>query len=345
MGQKRLSVGVLLLCGTLTAAEPGVVLTEFIYDNAPFPQCHASSIVETPAGLVACWFGGTREKHPDVCIWVARHRDGKWTAPSKVIDGVQRDGSRHPCWNPVLFYAPGGQLLLFAKVGPSPRAWWGVLRRSTDDGESWGAQQRLPSGIAGPIKNKPVLLADGRLLCGSSSEDQGWRVHLEWTRDLGKTWQRTGVLNDGKTLHAIQPTILRLRGGGLQILCRGRRGSIEQAFEADGRWSALEKSTLPNNNSGIDGVTLRDGRQLLVYNHTTRGRTPLNVSISTDGQRWQAAWRLETEPGEYSYPAVIQTTDGRVHVTYTWRRRRVKHVVLDLDQVVLRPMVDGRWPK
>jgi predicted neuraminidase len=182
------------------------------------------------------------------------------------------------------------------------------------------------------------------LLCGSSSEDRGWRVHLEWTRDLGKTWERTDVLNDGQTLHAIQPAILRLDTGELQILCRGRRGAIEQAFEREGRWTKLQKSSLPNNNSGLDAVTLRDGRQLLVYNHTTRGRTPLNVAVSKDGHHWEAAVQLETEPGEYSYPAVIQTADGRVHITYTWRRRRVKHVVLDPQQFRLRSIVNGRWP-
>ena len=341
---RRLAVGCFVLCVSQVLAEPAVLREEFIYESAPFPQCHASSIAETPGGLVACWFGGTREKHPDVCIWIARHREGKWTAPQKVIDGVQTDGTRHPCWNPVLFFASDGQLLLFAKVGPSPQTWWGVLRRSTDEGQSWGPLERLPDGIAGPIKNKPVLWADGRLLCGSSSEDRGWRVHLEWTRDLGKTWERTDVLNDGQTLHAIQPAILRLDTGELQILCRGRRGAIEQAFEREGRWTKLQKSSLPNNNSGLDAVTLRDGRHLLVYNHTTRGRTPLNVAVSKDGHHWEAAVRLETEPGEYSYPAVIQTADGRVHITYTWRRRRVKHVVLDPQQFQLRSIVNGRWP-
>ncbi|MEE3367891.1 MAG: sialidase family protein [Planctomycetota bacterium] len=342
---RRLAVGCFVLCVSQVLAEPAVLRREFIYESAPFPQCHASSIVETPGGLIATWFGGTREKHPDVCIWIARHREGEWTAPQKVIDGVQSDGTRHPCWNPVLFCGPDGQLLLFAKVGPSPRTWWGVLRRSTDGGQTWGPLERLPDGIAGPIKNKPVLLADGRLLCGSSTEDRGWRVHLEWTRDFGKTWERTDALNDGQKLHAIQPAILRLATGELQILCRGRRGAIEQAFERDGRWTKLQKSSLPNNNSGLDAVTLRDGRQLLVYNHTTRGRTPLNVAVSEDGQHWEAAMRLETEPGEYSYPAVIQTADGRVHITYTWRRRRVRHVVLDPQQLQLRPIVEGRWPE
>ncbi len=91
-------------------------------------------------------------------------------------------------------------------------------------------------------------------------------------------------------------------------------------------------------------MTLRDGRHLLVYNHTAHGRSPLNVAVSADGQNWQAALVLEDEPGEYSYPAVIQTRDGRVQITYTWQRRKVRHVVVDPAALALRPLRDGAWP-
>ena len=88
-------------------------------------------------------------------------------------------------------------------------------------------------------------------------------------------------------------------------------------------------TSLPNPNSGIDAVTLRDGRHLIVYNHATEGRTPLNVAVSRDGRRWDPVVVLERDPGEYSYPAVIQSGDGRVHITYTWKRQRIKHVAID----------------
>jgi predicted neuraminidase len=101
---------------------------------------------------------------------------------------------------------------------------------------------------------------------------------------------------------------------------------------------------LPNPNSGTDAVTLRDGRHLLVYNHTAKGRSPLNVAVSTDGDTWQAALVLENEPGEYSYPAVIQTADGLVHAVYTWKRQRIKHVVIDPAKLQLRPIEGGVWP-
>mgnify|MGYP003948867731 CR=1 FL=1 len=338
--QAGYGVLILVLCNTLTglSAENASSLAEaekggFVFEEASFPQCHASTLAETPSGLVVAWFGGTREKNPDVGVWVSRQdAQGKWSLPREVANGVQDPKLRYPCWNPVLYQVPAGNLLLFYKVGPSPSSWWGMLIQSTDDGKTWSQPHRLPDKIAGPIKNKPVLLKDGRLLCGSSTEDQGWRVHMEWTTDQGKNWQRTKPLNDGKTQHAIQPTILQHRDGRLQILCRSRgTGKIQQSISRDqGKtWGPLQPTTLPNPNSGIDGVTLQDGRHLLVYNHTPRGRSPLNVAISKDGQQWHPAVTLESTPGEYSYPAVIQGRDGRIHITYTWKRQRVRHVVLD----------------
>jgi predicted neuraminidase len=325
---------------------PGLVASEFIFETAQFPQCHASTIAQSSHGLVAAWFGGTRERNPDVGIWVARKETDSWTGPVEVANGVQDDGGRHPCWNPVLFQMPGGPLLLFYKVGPSPSTWWGMLIQSDDGGRTWSKPEKLPNNIAGPIKNKPILVADGRLLCGSSTEDRGWRIHMEWTPDAGKTWQRTEPLCDGVSQGAIQPTIFR-HGEKLQILCRNRvPGPLWQSWSDDGgrTWSQLALTDLPHPGSGIDGVTLSDGRHLLVYNHTVRGRSPLNVAVSSDGKVWSAALVLEDTPGEYSYPAVIQTADGLAHITYTWKRQRVRHVTLDPSKLVLRPIVDSKWP-
>ena len=318
--------------GRINSTSSGMLKNEFIYQSAPFPSCHASTIDEGKGGLVAAWFGGTDEKHPDVGIWVSRYNGQSWSVPVEVANGLQDDGQkRFPTWNPVLFQPAKGPLLLFYKVGPNPDRWWGMLRTSDDGGRTWGAAQRLPDGILGPIKNKPVTLADGTMLCPSSSEDDGWRIHMELTRDLGRTWDKTPPLNDGKKFGAIQPTILFHPGGRLQALSRSRNGRVVECWSDDGAktWSELATTSLLNPNSGIDAVTLRDGRHLLVYNPVARGRTPLTLALSTDGKVWKDVVTLESEPGEYSYPAIIQTRDGLAHITYTWKRQRVKHVVVD----------------
>jgi len=332
-------------------AEPGrggYVESELIYalDNKPTPQCHASTLVETPTGLVAAWFGGRHEKNPDVGIWVSRQAAGRWTKPVEVANGVQSATKRHPCWNPVLFQPRTGPLLLFYKVGPSPSTWWGMLTTSHDHGRQWSTPRKLGvdnrlgpknPNLLGPVKNKPVQFADGTILCPSSSEHDGWRVHFELTRDGGKTWSVIGPINDGKTFAAIQPSILRHSDSKLEILCRTRQGVIGSSRSADNgqTWGPLSDSGLPNPNAGTDAVTLRDGRHLLVYNHTTRksgfpsGRNMLNVAICSKPGMWDTVFTLERDKGEFSYPAVIQTSDGKVHTTYTYLRRSIKHAVID----------------
>jgi predicted neuraminidase len=334
------AVALIAVCWTSSAALPGaprLVKSEFVFESARFQSAHASTILATSAGLVAAWFGGTREGAPDVGIWLSHETEGVWDAPSEVANGSQSDGRRFPCWNPVLFQPRGGPVLLFYKVGPSPREWWGMVRSSSDSGRTWSDARRLPDGILGPIKNKPVQLGDGTIVSGSSTESSDspslWRVHFERSTDGGQTWTRIDPARGTSDINAIQPSILLHPRGVLQAIGRTRSGRIFETWSHDSglTWGALALTELPNPNSGIDAVTLQDGRQLVVYNHTVQGRTPLNVAISSDGKTWQPLLVLEQEPGEYSYPAVIQTGDGLVHVTYTWKRQRIKHAVISVQ--------------
>jgi predicted neuraminidase len=309
-------------------AESGV-RAGFIFTDAPFSSAHASTIAESTHGLVAAWFAGPYESHPEVGIWLARQDGERWSDPVQVAQGRDRQGRRQPCWNPVLFQPRAGPLLLFYKVGPSPRRWWGMMMRSHDGGGSWSVPQRLLRGILGPIKNKPVELADGALLCPSSTEGLFWHCHLERTPDQGATWQKLS-LRASRTRGAIQPSILAWPDGAMQILCRSKLGMITTCWSEDGlRWDRMQPLELPNPDSGIDAVMLADGRALLVYNLSPRGRTPLNLALSTDGRRWQPSTVLEDGPGEYSYPAMIQGADRRIHITYTWQRQRIRHVELE----------------
>jgi predicted neuraminidase len=338
-GEDVMMMPTAVILALLAQSPSPLVQVEFVYERAPFPEAHASTIVETPDGLVAAWFGGTAEGRPDVGIWVSRRGSSGWSEPVDVARGVGRNGHPVPAWNPVLFQPGRGPLLLFYKVGPSPDAWWALARTSSDHGRSWSDAVPLPNGILGPIRAKPVELPDGTLLAGSSTEDGGWVAHMERYdgRGLASTaaWQRSGPLNDPKVFEAIQPTILVHSATRLQVLCRSRQHVITEAWSNDaGRsWTPMTATRLANPSAGIDAVRLADGRFLLAYNPTSRGRNTLEVAISIDGRAWRRAVTLEDSPGEYSYPAMIQSSDGLVHVTYTWNRRRIRHVVIDPSRI------------
>jgi predicted neuraminidase len=131
------------------------------------------------------------------------------------------------------------------------------------------------------------------------------------------------------------------------ILNRARSAGKVLASRSDDNgktWSKLAPISLPNNNSGIDAVTTKSGKHYLVYNHTPRGRTPLCVAVSEDAQIWRPAYVLESVAGEYSYPAIIEGGDGRLHITYTWKRQRIAYVVLDPTTLMPREYKDGAWP-
>lgn len=339
-------LGMIIMVTAVVAAEDkpaaagseAIVKQEFIYEEAPFPSVHASTIVETPAGLVSAFFGGTKEGNRDVQIWLSRHEEGKWTTPEMVADGSHTDGMKYPCWNPVLVHA-GKTLTLYYKVGPSPSKWWGSTITSSDNGRTWSKPADLPAEYLGPIKNKPLQLADGTLVCGSSTEHDGWRLHFELYDKQGKPTARVEPKNNRDAPQAIQPALLKLKDETIVALCRPRTpGGIVETRSGDGgkSWSQGKRISLPNPGSGIDAVTLADGRHLLVYNHTLLGRSPLNVAVAADDKlEWKPAVVLETESGEFSYPAVIQASDGLVHITYTHKRTKVRHVVIDPQKLQL----------
>lgn len=340
----KTSTIILLFSSIALSQSVNIVSQGFIYEEAPFPSCHASTIVETPQGIVSAWFGGKHEKNPDVEIYLSRVVNGKWSDPVSIADGVQHQGKRYPCWNPVLFQVPNGPLLLFYKVGPDPSHWWGEMKESSDGGLTWSLSRRLPEDILGPVKNKPILMSDGRLLCPSSKETEigdhdYWQVFVESTRDFGKTWEITEALNDGVEINAIQPSVLSYDKGKLQMLCRSKENRLVSFWSSDGgkTWTAPEMTDLPNPNSGTDAVSMKNGMQVLVYNPTEKvegkwggTRSPLSLAVSKDGKKWTKIYDLETVAGEFSYPAIIEGNNGSLHITYTHNRTKIKYVNLEL---------------
>lgn len=224
--------------------------------------------MQTPGGLVAAWFGGRHERDPSVGLWLSRKRHGRWTPAVEVADGVQADGTRLPCWNPVLYLPRLGPMMLFYKVGPDPQHWWGMVTTSVDQGVHWSRARHLPQGLLGPVKGKPVQLADGSIVSPSSRERGRWRIHFERSTDGGRSWTLANAVPNPRAIEAIQPSLLAWPDGRLQAIGRTRQTRVFSTHSDDGgiRGSPLRLLDLPNPNAGVDAVVLADGRALLVYN-------------------------------------------------------------------------------
>lgn len=327
-------IGALTVGTAANADEPpgreAIIHEEFVYVEAPFPQCHASTIEEVEPGVfLTAFFGGTHERHDDVGIWISRLENGEWSTVEEVAQ------YEVPCWNPVLFQMPDGETLLFYKAGPTPRDWTGFLTRSRDGGKTWSEHEMLPAGVLGPVRSKPILLEDGTLYCGSSVESwRAWSVWMELTPDAGRTWRKVGPITvPGVGYHIIQPTLFHDNDGNLRMLCRSSNPrQIVTSISKDGgeTWAPAWPIDLPNPSAGVDAVRMADGRIALIYNHAETHRQNLSIAVSEDGgESWTPVVTLENQEGEYSYPAMIQGSDGMLHATYTHQRTRIKYVVVD----------------
>ncbi len=337
---------------------------EFVFapGSTSFPSSHASTVVELKNGdLLAAWFGGAHEGAPDVAIWTARLQGGHWSVPQAVAREHEI-----PTWNPVLFHTLDGRLWLYYKAGENAASWSASRMVSTDDGSTWSAPERLPAGLLGPIRAKPLVMPDGTIVAGSSMEAyKTWACWIERSTDGGVTWKKIGPITLTKLQDQaeppsvdpriadpearakqiderdfkgiIQPTVVSLGGQHLRLYARSlsRAAKIMVADSQDGgqTWSATRFLEVPNNNSGLDVVVLRDGRVVLLCNDVPYGRTPLTLLVSKDGEHFKPFATLEDAPGEYSYPALIQRRDGDLEMTYTWQRTAIKHVHVKLSDV------------
>ena len=332
----------------------------FATGSTSFPASHASTAVELQGGdVMSAWFGGTAEGKPDVAIWSARRSATGWEKPTEL---VREPGT--PCYNPVLFHTKDGRLWMYYKFGPSPATWSAGRIFSTDEGRTWSAVEHLPAGLLGPIRAKPLVLANGTIVSGSSIESyRAWAVWIERSTNNGDTWAKIGPIvppadldkkgyGDGKSTGAadvpgstdwkfiqgiIQPSVVQRGGSNLRLYARSTaktaRVTVADSRDNGVTWTQARPIDVPNPNSGIDAVSLKDGRVVLIYNNTTTGRSPLNLAVSTDGEHFRMFKTLEDQPGEYSYPALVQAANGDLLMTYTWKRQSIKYVRLQLAEV------------
>ncbi len=305
-----------------------------------FNECHASTILPLRHGeAVAAWFAGSYESHVDVGIWLSIRTNDFWSEPVCVAKD-----ENYPCWNPVLHAAENGVIYLYYKVGPNPRTWWTMLIVSKDNARTWSEPQKLVADDCfgrGPVKNKMIVTSKGRWLAPASIETtETFDGFVDVSEDQGKTFTMSNILKVASETKQgiIQPTLWESKPDHIHMLLRSSEGYIFRADSEDGgyTWCEPYKTELPNNNSGIDAVKMRDGKIALVYNPIGKNwgeRTPISLAISTDnGQTWEYKCVLEhndkalnREDGEFSYPA-ITTVGDRLFITYTYKRKTIEYL-------------------
>lgn len=326
----------------------------------PTAFCHASTVLALPDGsLLCCWFGGTHEGESDVGIYLSRRTDAGWSEPKLLVNGAAAN------WNPVLFAGADGSLLLFYKQGQQIADWQTWLLQSTDNGETWsGPQELVPgdvSGGRGPVRNKPLRLASGRILAGASTEHGIWKAFADISDDDGASWYKSSAVQiDGLQYQAgektadsniavsqqsfygrgvIQPSLWQSADGSVHMLLRSSESFVYRSDSADDgeTWCSAYALSLPNNNSGLDLVRTAGGVLYLVCNPVAANwgqRSPLSLFQSTDdGASWQKLFDLETESAEFSYPAIIAEDEDLV-LTYTYKRINIACVRLSADELV-----------
>ena len=322
----------------------------FRYDTA-FPECHASTVLPLENGRVlAAYFAGTKEHNDDVGIWLSVREEESWRKPRLVAKVDQT-----PHWNPVLYATEAGVVLLF-KVGKNIPEWRSYTMLSTDGGETWSKPQPMTTDhpANGPVRNKPLLLTDGRWLGPNSDEgDFGWLPRIDESTDGGLTFHRLAPIpinrEDAaapdylKGQGAIQPTLWESAPGHVHALLRTTAGRIFRSDSVDGgrSWCTAYPTALPNNNSGIDLAQV-EGRLYLVLNPVGQDwgyRTPLTVMVSEDnGATFRDFCTLEdrlfddehNRAGQFCYPAIA--AKGRtLYITYTWNRKSIAFCQIELE--------------
>jgi predicted neuraminidase len=320
-------------------------------------SAHSSAICALPDGdVLAVWYGGSREGGSDVALFTSRLAagSGSWTAPVVTVDRAiaqnELDRAIKKVGNAVIF--PNGEgSLWMVYVSVSMGGWSGSalnIKTSRDEGRTWSDSERLTLNpffnLSTLVRNKPIYAKDGRIGLPVYHE-----MALKFPQMLWLTPRADGGVEDYRmrSLAAetglIQPALVPLGDDRVLMMLRdhGPDRQLRTALSEDNgwTWSAASPAGLPNPDSAIDALRLRDGRILLVYNHAHHGRENLRLAISADdGQTWKPAASLEdTALQEYSYPYLVEDQRGRIHLTYTWKRERIKHVEFNVAWLNRRP--------
>eukprot|EP00898_Chlorokybus_atmophyticus_P004410 jgi/Chlat1/4970/Chrsp32S04927 len=311
-----------------------------LFEEQPGRQTHASNllVIDAQGTLLACWFSGV-EGSDDVSIVVSRlepgmeHVDQKWSAPVSASHAPGRSAQNPVMWLDEMEGESGRRRVHLLHT--SQLAWQGQgtsdVRHvvSSDGGLTWSEPQIVFTEKGAFTKNQLVWSDDGELLLPMYYTPGGYEDYASHYCVL-KQW----VLTAGDML--AQPSVVKPSPGTsdtvLVSFFRSRRSDfIYRSTSTDkGRtWTKAEKTVLPNNNSGIQALRLLSGALVMIFNNARNARKPASIALSyDDGITWPHVRDLEDGiyGGEFSYPSVVQTEDGYIHVSYTYKRETIKYV-------------------
>ena len=335
----------------------------FIFDSTPlFPQCHGSTIETLPDGkLMAAWFGGTREAHPDTAIYGSTLdvSQNEWNEPCLLAKV-----SAEPHWNPVLFRDASNNMHLFFKVGSTPVDWITWHSEMKRGEKSFSSPKLLVqddiSGGRGPVRNKPIILSDGSWLAPGSHErkvvippnktipSDVWDSFVDRSDDCGETWSRSlYVGRPSRKGGVIQPTVWESSNGNVHMFMRSTAGYVYRSDSQDyGRtWTEPKSTGVPNNNSSVDVCEAGFGLLAMAYNPVSgnwAARTPISLAFSKDnGDTWTEPISIEhsfASKAGFAYPSLTRSPKG-IYMSYTWNRVGIRCIEIEVDTAKEEPSI------
>lgn len=314
-----------------------------IYDEIPgIPSCHCSSLIRLPNNQLHCaFFAGQYEKSPDVGIWGAQlslnSEKITWTKPKIIIKIPD-----HSMGSPVWYLTPQNRLFLFFHEmyhGKIIKGGWSTVNiqfiSSDDFGVTWSKPQFLRRLWFWVLRTQPIITNNDTVVLPVHREAGQYQsmFYINEKLDLSGKWKRYGRLKTPKG--CLEPAIAKDIHGNLLCSLRTKDGRIyfSRSMNHGTHWTKPEPSNMPNPNAQTCLLSLQSGKILLIYNHASKGRSPLTVRTTSDlGLSWSKPKNIESEPNqEFSYPAAIQTEDGRIHISYTYKRKKIAYCRLDED--------------
>ena len=315
-----------------------VIRWESVAEPSPrFESCHCSVIQQLDNGdIVVGYYAGSGEARPDAAWVLARKRpgEGDFSPPAIVADTPGK-----PEGNGVLYQNVDGALLLVygtmhgkLEGPPGSGVRWVTcdlrMKTSDDRGESWSDVVMIDDKVGHVPRCKPIRLGNGDILFGTEYKDGQSRVFR--SSDQGRTWQEIAQIPGERNMH---PTLVERGDGSVLALLRPAGGQlcVLKSHSTDGgqTWAPAARTELDSVCAAIDAVKLADGRIALIWNHSKSVRNPLTLALSEDdGETWPTIRNLVVGEGEFHYPAIIQSADGHLHVSFTNNRRTIDHVEL-----------------